>query len=149
MTRCIFSSLLTAVLLGLPVVLAPLAPVAMAQDDRGIPVQITVTDATGAPVATASVRHPDEKYPHEVNKVDGSVEIRELYMPDGSELIMEKGTVLKLEVSAPGYQNYDFTYVVRKRRNAVSIALTPLDLEDDTEEMDDPIIQFHRDRPRD
>jgi hypothetical protein len=62
---------------------------------------------------------------------------------------MTKGAVLTLEVSAPGYQNEPVNYIVRKRRNAFAVTLKKLNLEDDAEEMDDPIIQFHRDRPRD
>ncbi|MCO4743680.1 MAG: hypothetical protein KC912_02755 [Proteobacteria bacterium] len=118
-------------------------------EDVGLPVEITVLDEDGAPVSTASVRHPEEKLPRAVNTVDGKVTLQVLYLPDGTELIMEKGVELVLEVSAPGFENQPVKYLVRKRRNAFPVVLKRLNLEDDTEEMDDPIIQFHRDRPRD
>ncbi|TNE92291.1 MAG: hypothetical protein EP330_02185 [Deltaproteobacteria bacterium] len=126
-----------------------LAPSTAVAEEPGIPVEITVIDEQGQPVPTASVRHPEEKLPRAVNTVDGKVTLQVLYLPDGSELVMEKGAVLELEVSAPGYENYPVKYVVRKRRNAFNVILKKLNLEDDSEEMDDPIIQFHRDRPRD
>lgn len=146
-------TLLTLVFLGLgpASMMAAVSPgTALAADDEiGIPVEITVVDEAGEPVSTASVRHPEEKLPRPVNTVDGKVKLQVFYLPDGSELIMEKGAVLELEVSAPGYENYPVKYIVRKRRNAFNVMLTKLNLEDDSEEMDDPIIQFHRDRPRD
>lgn len=121
---------------------------ALAQEE-GLPVEITVVDIDGVPVSTASVRHPVEKLPRAVNTVDGKVTLQILYFPDGQELVLVKGKELVLEVSAPGYENQPVRYIVRKRRNAFPVVLKKLDLEDDTEEMDDPIIQFHRDRPRD
>lgn len=120
-----------------------------AADDVGIPVTIQVSDPEGAAIPTAVVRHPREQDRHRVNTETGQWKASVLYLPDGDELIFEKGMTLQFEVSAPGYVNANVTYVVRKRKNVVPVILKKMvfDLQDDT--MDEPTIQFGRDKPID
>ena len=71
-----------------------------------------------------------------------------LYLPDGSELIFEKDAELQFEISAPGYQNFNLAYKVRKRKNVVPVTLQPMDMTDINDEEDEEvIIGFGRDRP--
>lgn len=122
---------------------------ALAQDD-GIPVTIEVLDPEGKPIPTAVVRHPEEADRHRVNTETGRWTGSVLYMPDGSELVFEKGLVLSFEVSAPGYANSSFQYLVKKRKNLGTVVLEPItfSIEED-EELEDPVIQFGRDKPLD
>ena len=121
-----------------------------AADDEGIPVTVEVLDIEGNPVPTAVVRHPQEADRHKVNTATGTTEITRLYLPDGSELVFDKGMELEFEISAPGYKNARVKYYVRKRRNLVSVILEKMDLDALLEEdEDDPVIQFGRDKPRD
>ncbi|MEQ1569646.1 MAG: hypothetical protein ABMA64_28685 [Myxococcota bacterium] len=131
--------------------LAGLAPtVALAADEDGIPVTVRVLDATtGEPIPTAVVRHPSEQDRHRVNTENGEWTGSVLYMPDGSELFFTKGMSLDFEVSAPGYLNGRFTYVVRKRRNSVEFALQKMEIDMSEEDPDDITIQFGRDKPID
>jgi hypothetical protein len=122
---------------------------ALAADDDGIPVTVEVRDVGGQPIATAVVRHPDERHPHPVNTETGRWTAPALYLPDGSEIIFAKGMELEFEVSAPGYKNARVKYFVRKRKNVVPVVLEPMDLDLDAEDVDDPIIQFGRDKPID
>ena len=71
-------------------------------------------------------------------------------MPDGSMLKFDKGMELTFEVSAPGYVTETVRYVVRKRKNLVPVVLQKMELElTEEEDMDDPVIQFGRDKPID
>jgi hypothetical protein len=118
-------------------------------EDVGVPVTVTVLDELGAPVPTAVVRHPNEADRHRVNTETGSWSGSVLYMPDGSELIFEKGMELELEVSAPGYVSQRIKYILKKRKNRADVTLVKLDtadIEDDTEDVN---IGFGRDVPRD
>jgi hypothetical protein len=133
---------------GFALALAFTAP-AMA-DDIGIPVTVQVTDTEGMPIATAVVRHPSEQDRHRVNTETGKWVARVLYLPNGDELVFEKGMELEFEISAPGYKNLRVTYFVRKRKNVVPVVLEKMDFDlDSEEEIDDPVIQFGRDKPID
>lgn len=121
---------------------------AMAKDDEGIDVTIKVLDEAGAPIPTAVVRHPLEQDRHRVNTFDGSWTEKVLYLPDGTELVFEKGLELELEISAPGYINQRFVYVVKKRKNVVPVTLQKMELSLDAE-LEEPVIQFGRDKPVD
>src|SRR5687768_13385510 len=96
-----------------------LAGVAQAKEPAdGVEVTVKVVDAaTGAPIPTAVVRHPDEQDRHRVNSASGEWTGSVLYLPDGTELLFAKGLQLELEVSAPDYVNSRLSYKVRKRRN--------------------------------
>lgn len=114
--------------------------------EDGVPVKVTVLDAQGEPVPTAVIRHPDEADRHRVNSLTGSWEESKLYMPDGSELIFVPGMTIQLEISAPGYMTQIVQYDIRKRKNNVEITLPELDLDDS--DIDEPLLQFGRDKPR-
>ena len=54
------------------------------------------------------------------------------------------------EVSAPGYNNRFIEYVVRKRKNVILVVLPKMELDlSEDDDMDDPVIQFGRDKPID
>ncbi len=112
----------------------------------GVKVKVVVTNQAEEPISTAVIRHPDESDRHRVNAVDGSWEASVLYLPDGSELIFEPGLALRLEISAPGYMTQVIQYDIRKRNNKIPVQLNELELE--SEEIEEPVIQFGRDRPR-
>ena len=127
-----------------------LATPAYAQDDEGVPVTVQVLDTEGNPVPTAVVRHPQEESRHRVNTETGKWTDSVLYLPNGDELVFEKGMELEFEISAPGYQNARVKYFVRKRKNLVPVVLQKMELDlTEDEEMDDPVIQFGRDKPID
>ncbi len=133
--------------LVLAAMLIPGSALAKKSKDAGVAVKVIVTTETGEPVSTAVIRHPDEADRHRVNAVDGSWEAAVLYMPDGTELVFEPGLTLRLEISAPGYMTQVIQYDVRKRNNKIPVSLSLLELE--SEEIEEPVIQFGRDRPRD
>ncbi|NOY24402.1 MAG: hypothetical protein GXP62_00875 [Oligoflexia bacterium] len=122
---------------------------ALAKGDKyadGVPVKVTVLDVNGDPIPTAVIRHPDEADRHRVNSLTGSWEESKLYLPDGSELVFTPGMTIQLEVSAPGYLTQIIQYDIRKRKNNVEIALPELELDD--QDIDEPLLQFGRDEPR-
>lgn len=125
------------------------APEAQAKDEEeGIFVTLRVTDPNGAPIPTATVRNTQEQERHRVNADTGEFPINVFYLPDGSEVLIAKGSMLTFEISAPGYQNFKFSYVVRKHKNLVPVVLQPMTLEIENEEnADDVPIQFGRDKP--
>ncbi|MEZ4240108.1 MAG: hypothetical protein R3F59_28950 [Myxococcota bacterium] len=140
---------LATALLGIGAATAWSGPAAAASDD-GVPLTIRVVDeATEQPITTAVVRHPQEQDRHHVNTETGEWSGSVLYMPDGSELLFEKGMTIEFEVSAPGYVNRSISYTIRRRRNEFSVALTRLDLDMQDEDPDDITIQFGRDKPID
>ena len=114
--------------------------------DAGVNVRITVLDEASAPIPTAVVRHPDEADRRRVNSVTGVWEDSILYLPDGSELRFVPGMTLQFEISAPGYITQVVQYDVRKRNNKLEIGLKQMEIEE--EEIDEPLIQFGRDKPR-
>ena len=133
--------ILTAFLLGSSPALA---------DDVGIEVTVHVTDVNGEPIKTAVVRHPSEQDRHRVNTETGKWKTSVLYLPNGDEIVFEKGMELEFEISAPGYNNARVSYIVRKRKNIVPAVLEKMDFELESEdELDDPVIQFGRDKPID
>ncbi len=131
----------------LPLLLGALSTPAAAED-LGIPVTVRVIDvANGEPIETAVVRHPKEQDRHRVNTETGQWTDSVLYMPDGTELIFEKGMQLEFEVSAPGYMNQRVTYTVRKRKNTFEVPLTKMEIDLTDEDPEDIVIQFGRDKP--
>jgi hypothetical protein len=114
---------------------------------EGVPVTVVVLDLDKEPVATAVIRHPDEADRRRVNAVTGEWTGSVLYLPDGSEMIFTPGMSLTLEISAPGYMTQIIQYDIRKRGNKVEITLPAIDLDED--DVEEPLIQFGRDKPRD
>lgn len=126
------------------------APAVAADDSVGVPVTVEVLDVAGGPIATAVVRHPSEADRHRVNTETGRWTAQVLYLPNGDELIFEKGMELEFEVSAPGYKNARVKYFVRKRKNLVPVTLEKMEFEVSADEdVEDPVIQFGRDKPID
>jgi hypothetical protein len=119
-------------------------------DDVGIEVTVHVTDVNGDPIKTAVVRHSQEQERHRVNTETGKWKNKVLYLPNGDEIVFEKGMELEFEVSAPGYNNSIIGYVVRKRKNVVPAVLEKMDFDiESDDDLDDPVIQFGRDKPID
>jgi hypothetical protein len=116
-------------------------------DPEGVPVKVKVLDADGNPIPTAVVRHPDEADRHRVNSPTGEWFNSVLYLPDGSEMIFTPGMQLRLEISAPGYMTKIIQYDIRKRKNNIEVALDKLEIEEQS--IEEPTIQFGRDKPRD
>ncbi|MSQ01119.1 MAG: hypothetical protein EXR71_04380 [Myxococcales bacterium] len=114
--------------------------------DEGVPVKVVVKDEGALPIATAVVRHPLEQDRHRVNSVDGSWETSVLYLPDGTELRFTPGQTLDLEISAPGFITQVFQYQIRKRRNVIEVKLHKI--ENEAEQIEEPMITFGRDVPR-
>ena len=115
--------------------------------DDGVPVTVVVKDADGKPIPTAVIRHPDEADRHRVNVMNGEWEGSILYLPDGTELVFTPGMAITLEVSAPGYMTQIVQYDIRKRKNRIEISLPTLQMDDS--EIEEPVITFGRDKPRD
>ncbi len=124
---------------------------APAQAADGIPVSVKVVDPSGEPITSAVVRHPKEKERHRVNMETGVWTGEAIYLPDGSEMLFDKKMTLEFEVSAPGYQNKSFSYLVKKRKNLAVVTLDKLEVDMDLEEEQDggPMIGFKHDKPRD
>jgi hypothetical protein len=137
-----FLVMIAAVLLGSPLARA-------GNEDDGIPVTVRVIDPNGEPIPTAVVRHPQEQDRHRVNTETGMLTLSVLYLPDGSEILFEKGMSVDFEVSAPGYVNKKVTYVVRKRRNTFDVTLDKMTIDMSDDDPDDITIQFGRDKPID
>ncbi|MED5369420.1 MAG: hypothetical protein VX899_00275 [Myxococcota bacterium] len=114
---------------------------------EGKRVRVQVIDPQGQPVSTAVIRHPDEADRHRVNSVDGTWEDEVLYLPDGSPLYFVVGEILVFEVSAPGYETTVVSYQVERRGNDIKVTLN--ELEYDSGEIDEPMMSFGRDVPRD
>lgn len=143
------SSLLLLTLVLVPVVLSSSAEAKKGSeaDPEGVPVKVKVLDVDGNPIATAVVRHPDEADRHRVNSLTGEWFNSVLYLPDGSEMIFTPGMQLLLEISAPGYMTKIIQYDIRKRKNNIEVALDKLEIEEQS--IEEPTIQFGRDKPRD
>lgn len=122
--------------------LSALAVATPALADDGIPVTVRVTDAAGMPISTAVVRPVADETRHRVNTANGEWTEAVLYMSDGSELLFTKGTVLELEISAPGYLNEKVKYEVRKRRNLVAVQLA--EQPELVDSVEPPVIGFGR-----
>jgi len=129
--------------------LAETAALAASGQQDGIPVTVRVVDASGQPIPTAVVRHPQEQDRHRVNTETGKLVLSVLYMPDGSEVLFTKGMSVDFEVSAPGYVNQPVTYVIRKRRNEFDVVLQKMNIDMSDDDPDDITIQFGRDKPID
>ena len=130
------------------VLMCVLSPRAFADkgEPAGVPVRVTVLDATGAPVSTAVVRHPKEADRHRVNAATGEWEASALYLPDGSGLPFVPGTTLEREVSAPGYLTRVVEHEIKKKKNRIDVVLEAIDL--DAPDDGEPILEFDRDVPR-
>ncbi|MBW2253566.1 MAG: hypothetical protein JRI25_03075 [Deltaproteobacteria bacterium] len=114
-----------------------------------IPLTVQVLDGGGEPIITAVVRHPGERERHRVNHATGAWTTNALYLPGGDVLKFDPGMEIEFEVTAPGYISETIRYIVRKRKNVIEVTLQPMDLSEDREGQEDPIIAFGRDKPID
>ena len=89
--------------------------------------------------------HPGEAELNRGKAVNREWKDARVYLPDVSEMLFLPGMNLQLEVSAPGYMLRIVSYDIRKRNNRVPIVLDKLP--EESEEMEEPMIQFGRDRP--
>ena len=144
--RQIRTSALVACVLSLLVVTGCAHSGSSGSSGPGVNVKVKVLDDANKPLATAVIRHPEEDQRHPVNAVDGTWEASVLYLPDGSELVFEPGGRVRLEISAPGFVTQHVEYQVKKRKNSFAVNLKAIELDD--EEIEEPVIQFGRDRPR-
>ncbi len=140
-TRLLLSTLLSGALLASGPALAK------KKDGEGVNVKVTVLDDVGAPIPTAVIRHPQEADRHRVNSLTGAWEGSVLYLPDGSEMIFTPGMNIEFEISAPGYMTRIVQYDIRKRKNNIEVSLPTLVM--DEAGIEEPIITFGRDKPRD
>lgn len=150
MKRSTFKSVSQGLFVAMTLALAGLSPGgsdALAGGTDGVAIQVTVLDLDGNPISTAVVRHPEEADRHRVNALTGVWEGDVLYLPDGSEMVFVPGMTLTLEVSAPGYVTQIVQYDVRKRRNRIEVTLPILEI--DASDIEEPLIQFGRDKPVD
>ena len=141
-------SLRTALFVACAAMLLVAGPADAKKKDKnaGVNVKVKVLDEANKAVATAVIRHPEEDQRHPVNAVDGTWEAAVLYLPDGSELTFVPGERLRLEISAPGFVTQHVEYQIKRRRNSFAVNLKAIELDD--EEIEEPVIQFGRDRPR-
>jgi len=121
-----------------------------AQAKKGpISLTVQVEDSIGEPIVSAAVRHPEERERHRVNHVTGAWTTTALYLPGGDILKFDPGMEVEFEVTAPGYVSETIRYIVRKRKNVIEVTLQEMDLAEDREAPEDPIIAFGRDKPID
>jgi hypothetical protein len=107
--------------------LALLAPAVSLAAPTGL--TITVTNSEGLPIPNAMIRFVQEKALHRVHTETGRWTGSVLYLPDGNEVILEPGVELNVQVFAAGYQPWDATVAIPKRRKqAVDVSLQPMNL---------------------
>lgn len=87
------------------------------------PVTFTVQTADGAPVPSAELQLEGEAKSHAVDAATGTWTAESATLADGETRAFAKKDVLKLSVTAPGYQPVKVAYVVRKKNNQVVIRL--------------------------
>jgi hypothetical protein len=145
-----FRKVSTAVVAAAGLLLVAYPERGVAKEPQPVEVTVFVLDEAGAPISTATVRHPLEASRNPVNSATGSWKASVLYLPDGTEFKFLPETELKLEVSAPGYQSREVMYLIKKRKNVAQVVLSKMDLNaGDDEEEEDLVIQFGRDKPID
>ena len=116
--------------------------------NEGVEVTFVIMEQdTQEPIPTASVRHPSDIESSRVNELNGTWQSSEVYLPDGSVILFTPGSLLEMEISAPGYVTQIVQYDIKKRRNKVPIYLEKMEIDDSDIEM--PSIPFGRDKERD
>lgn len=105
---------------------------------------VAVDAETGAPVP-GFVRFRDEDELHRMHVLDGRWTGSARYLPDGSERYFQKGDVLQLYVSAPGYSYQKVSVVLGKRKaNYFQVQLQRWEPADDGSPEGSRAIAAHR-----
>ena len=120
--------MLKRLLIALFAVLILGSTAAHAKEDDGALLRVTVTDVKGASIPNAWVRVPDTEGRRHVDPATGIWETRYLYAYDGFEIFFQRGMVLELHISAPGYQSRVSRYKIRGGKNQLEIALERLEV---------------------
>ena len=94
------------------------------------------------------MEHPSEANRHQVNTANELTTISVLYMDDGTEVFSPRGWSFYLKFLLPGI-SIRFTYVMRRRKNRVTVPLVKMNIDIDMDEEDDPVIQFGPYKPLD
>ena len=116
--------------------------------NEGVEVTFIIMEQdTQEPISTASVLHPSDIESSRVNELNGTWQSSEVYLPDGSVILFTPGSLLEMEISAPGYVTQIVQYDIKKRRNKVPIYLEKMEIDDSDIEM--PSIPFGWDKERD
>ena len=118
------------------------------KNNEGVEVTfIIMSQDSQEPISTASVRHPSDIESSRVNELNGTWQSSEIYLPDGNVILFTPGTLLEMEISAPGFVTQIVQSDIKKRRNKVPIYLEKMEIDDSDIEM--PSIPFGRDKERD
>lgn len=103
---------------------ASLPSMSLAAEPRPHTIAIQVQDASGAPIGHARVLFPiEDDTDRAVNDYTGRVEVTGLYPPDNSEVLVRRGQVYALEVTADGYAPLQTTVRVDRRKTRVVYTL--------------------------
>lgn len=132
----------------LPTLALLAGPVAQAKDkEEGMLVSVAVVDEQGRPIPNAWVRVPDTEGRRLVDPETGVWATRYLYAYDGMEIFFERGMVLELTISAPGYSSRLARYRVRGGKNQLTVELSKLPEEE--ADADTQITWFRKSLPPD
>lgn len=110
--------------------------------------RLEVVDAeTGEPLPAAVLTSPDLDDRIRVDPASGTWQGDSLGTAEGA-VPFARGTILSLEISAPGYLNQEVSIRIRRRHQRLEVALERLVLDLDAD-LEDPIITFGRMKPID
>ncbi len=87
---------------------------------------VRVLDPHGLPVPTATVRFADEGERHPVNAANGRWTGDRLYLADGRERELTKGSKHTITIAAPGYEPETLSYRMHRVNNLVVVRLEPM-----------------------
>jgi len=102
--------------------------VAFAKEDEGIPLTVLVVDESGNPIPNAWVRIPDTEGRRRTDPT-GNWTASFVYTYDGAEVYFQRGMVLELTISAPGYASRLARYKMKARRNELTVPLKRIEIE--------------------
>jgi hypothetical protein len=103
---------------------AALPSMSLAAEPRPHTIAIQVQDVSGAPIGHARVLFPVEgDFDHAVNDYTGVAKVTALYPPDNQEVLVRRGQVYAIEVTADGYAPQQTTVRVDRRKTQVIYTL--------------------------
>ncbi|MBW1878630.1 MAG: carboxypeptidase regulatory-like domain-containing protein [Deltaproteobacteria bacterium] len=115
--------------------------VAFAKTDEGIPLTVLVVDESGQPIPNAWVRIPDTEGRRRTDP-SGTWTASFVYTYDGAEVFFQRGMVLELTISAPGFASRLARYRVKAHRNELTVPMKRIKFE--RPEIDAEIVWFKR-----